>query len=245
MMSRMTTLRRAALVTIAGDVLASGTPFASFYALPKLLDATSAAQTSQNILASPGLLVAALLVMLLNFVGDILSAWGLYVLLRPVNALMSTLVAWFRIVYTGAGLVAVLNLAVAHRLLTDPHALAALGRTQLDAHVQIALLSFQAEFDFSLILFGIYLTMLGWLFTRAPYIPKWLGVLLILDGLGWIGTEVGPFLLPHTNVDFLMITSVGELVLLVWLIGWGLRLKEPVSNGEPLMRGAMETERAT
>ena len=70
----MPTLRRAALVTIGGYLLTAGTPFASFYAMPKLLVASSAAQTSQDILASPGLFVAAILAMLLNFVGDIVSA---------------------------------------------------------------------------------------------------------------------------------------------------------------------------
>ena len=165
--------------------------------------------------------------------GDIVSAWGLNVLLRAVDASWSLLVAWFRIVYTAAGLVAVLDLVTAHHLLTTPDTVAAIGRTQLDAQVQVALLSFEAHFDFSLILFGIYLTMLGRLVTRASYVPTWLGIVLVLDGLGWIGTEAGEYLLPHTHLGFLMVTSLGELVLLGWLVGWGLRLAEPDPAPEP------------
>ena len=87
------TLRQAALVTIAGYALTFGTPFASFHALPKLYVEGSAAQTSQNILANHGLFVAAIFAMLANFVGDVLAAWGLYALLRPVNASWSMLVS--------------------------------------------------------------------------------------------------------------------------------------------------------
>jgi hypothetical protein len=221
------TLRRAALATLVGYLLSFGTPFASFYALPKLFVATSAAQTSQNILANPGLFAAAIFAMLLNFVGDVLAAWGLYMLLRPANAAWSLLAAWFRIVYTSAGLVAVLNLVTVHRLLASESTLAAIGRDPLDAQVQVALQSFEGQFGFSLILFGIYLVLLGWLFARAPYLPKWLGVILVIDGLGWIGTEAGPYLWPHASLGLLMVTSFGELVLLAWLIGWGVRLKEP------------------
>jgi Domain of unknown function (DUF4386) len=201
-----------------------GTGFATFGALPRLLDASSAMQTSQNILAHQGLFSAAIISMLVNFVGDVLAAWGLYVLLRPVSAAWSMLVAWFRLVYTAAGLAAVLQLATAHRLLTQQSNLAALGQTARDAQVQVAVRAFQAQFDASLILFGLYLVMLGCLMWRSGYVPKWLGAVIVVCGLGWVATEVGPYLLPGVPLGFLFFTSFGELVLLVWLVGWGTRL---------------------
>ena len=79
------TLRQGALVAIAGYLLSFGTPYASFHALPELIAPGDAARTSENIVAHPGLLSAAIFLMLLNFVGDILAAWGLYVLLRPAS----------------------------------------------------------------------------------------------------------------------------------------------------------------
>jgi hypothetical protein len=98
---------------------------------------------------------AAIVAMLVNFMGDILAAWGLYVLLRPVGAAWSMLVAWFRLVY-GVGLAAVLPLVMAHGLLRQPSNLVALGQTALDVQVHVAVRAFQAQFDFSLILFGLY-----------------------------------------------------------------------------------------
>lgn len=55
---RAPTLRQGALVSIVGYVLMFGTAFATFGAIPKLLDPSSAAQTSQNILAHQGLFSA-------------------------------------------------------------------------------------------------------------------------------------------------------------------------------------------
>jgi hypothetical protein len=221
------TLRQAVVATIVGYLLSFGTPFATFNAIPKIYVAADAAQTTQNLLANQGLLGAAIFAMLLNFVGDIVGAWGMYILLRPVNAAWSLLAAWFRLVYTAVGLAAVLNLVTAHALAVDPDNLAALGRSALEAQVHVALSAFQAQFAFSLIVFGLYLAMVGGLSWRSTYIPKWLGAVLAVDGLGWVLSESGPYLLPKANLGFLMIASLGELVFLAWLVGWGLRLKEP------------------
>lgn len=221
------TLRQAALITVAGYLLGTGVPFASFSVLPKIFVATSAAQTSQNILANQSLFVAAIFAMLLNFIGDVVAAWGLYVLLRPVNAPVSMLTAWLRVVYAAVGIVAVLNLATAYRLLTQPDYVMALGRDQLDSQVLLAVASFNVQNAFSLIVFGLYLVVFGVLVYKAGYVPSWLGVVLVIDGAGWIITEAGPYVLPRADLGFLIVTSFGELILLAWLIGWGMRLKEP------------------
>jgi hypothetical protein len=222
-------LRHAAIITVIGFVMSLGVPFASFSILPKLFIADDAAKTSQNIVANQGLFVAAIFAFLINFIGDVVAAWGLYLLLRPVNASISMFVAWLRLAYTAVGLAAVLNLVTAHRLLTRPAALTALGQNQLDAQVHVAIGSFNSQFAFSLIIFGVYLIMLGWLAYRSGYLPKWLGIVLAIDGAGWSIMEAGPYLLPGIDLGFLFVASFGELILLVWLIGWGTRLSEPTT----------------
>src|SRR5712692_74392 len=223
-------LRHAAIITVIGYVMGWGVPFASFYVIPKLFAADNAAKTSQNIVANQGLFVAAIFAFLSNFIGDVVAAWGLYLLLRPVNASISMFVAWVRVVFAALGLAAVLNLVTAHRLVTRPAALAALGQNQLDAQVHVAIGSFNSQFAFSLILFGVYLVLLGWLMYRSSYLPKWVGIVLAIDGAGWSIMEAGPYLLPGIDLGFLFVASFGELILLVWLIGWGTRLSEPITN---------------
>lgn len=220
-------LRHAALITVLGYAMGWGVPFASFSILPKLFDASDAARTSQNLVAHPGLFAAVIFAFLFNFIGDVVAAWGLYLLLRPVDAAVSMLVAWLRVVFATLGLAAVLNLVTAHRLLAKPAYLSALGQDQLAAQVQVAMVAFSSQFAFILIIFGVHLVLLGWLVHRSGYMPRWLGIVLAINGAGWSIMEAGPYLMPGIDLGLLFVATLGELLLLAWLIGWGTRLTEP------------------
>ena len=224
-------LRQAAIITIAGYVMGWGVPFAEFRILPKLFVANSAAQTAQNLVAHHGLFLVAIFSYYVNFFGDIVAAWGLYLLLRPVNASISMFVAWLRVAFAALGLAALLNLATANRLVTRASDLTSLGQAQLDLQAFVAVGAFRSQFSFSLILFGAYLVLLGWLFWRSTHLPRWLGVVLCVNGVGWILIIAGR--LVGVNLEFLFVTATGELVLLVWLIGWGTRLRD---DGAPESR---------
>ena len=152
-------LRQAAIITIAGGIMSSGVPFAEFRILPNLFVADSAARTAQNLVAHHGLFLVAIFSYYLNFFGDIVLAWGLYLLLRPVNASISMFVAWVRVVFAALGLAALLNLVTANRLVTRPSDLTALGQAQLDAQVFVAVGAFRSQFSFTMILFGAYLVL--------------------------------------------------------------------------------------
>jgi hypothetical protein len=52
--------------------------------------------------------------------------------------------------------------------------------------------------------------LLGWLVYRSSYIPGFLGILLLVGGAGWVVYELGPYLLPNANLEFLMITFSGN-----------------------------------
>jgi hypothetical protein len=224
-------LRHAAIITVIGYVMGSGVPFADFGVIPKLFVADNAAQTALNIAANHGLFVAAIFAFLISFIGDVVTAWGLYLLLRPVNASISMFVAWLRVVFATIGIAATLNLVTADRLVTRPNSLTALGQDQINAQVHVAIGAFNSQFAFTLIIFGVYLMMLGWLMYRSGYIPKWLGIVLAINGAGWTIMESGHYLLPRINLGFLFVATFGELFLLVWLIGWGTRLSQPMTKG--------------
>lgn len=68
---------------------------------------------------------------------------------------------------------------------------------------------------------------------RSGYIPKWLGMVLAIDGIAWCIMQAGPYFFPAANLGFLFVATFGELILLVWLIGWGTRLKEPAVAPSP------------
>lgn len=218
------TLRQAALVAGFAYLL-NPVGYAEFTLYPKLVIAGNTEQTVHNIGVQGGLFVIVILCYFVNFIEDVIIAWALYVLLAPVNRALSLLTAWFRLLYTAIALVGVLQLATAYRLVHDPDFLTTFGPGQLGAQVQGLLDSFRYGWSFSLIVFGIHLILLGYLIYRSGYIPKLIGILLVIDGLGWMVNDLKPYLYPSANLDFLFITFFGELVFMLWLLVMGWRIQ--------------------
>lgn len=227
-------LRKAALAAGLGYLL-TPTGFAEFYSYSHLVVVGNMAQTTQNIQAHPSLFFATFLAYFGSFVLDVVIAWALYFLLKPVNPALSLLAAWFQLVYAAVGLDTSLNLVTVLRLLDRPEYLALLGPVSLQAQVGLLLASFRASWEMSLVLFGIHLVLVGYLVSRSGYIPKILGFLLSLAGLGYMINSVAPYLFPKANLGWLPITFVGELFFMLWLLIKGSRLKdqarEPSSQG--------------
>jgi Domain of unknown function (DUF4386) len=67
----------------------------------------------------------------------------------------------------------------------------------------------------------------GGLIFRSGYLPKWLGIILVINGLGWIIDPLQPYLFPNVNDDFIFITFFGELVFMLYLSIMGWRIREP------------------
>src|SRR5438874_1271474 len=78
--------------------------------------------------------------------------------------------------------------------------------------------------------FGIHLVLLGYLVYRSRYIPRVLGVVLVLVGLIWIVIPPGPALFPNLKLGFLLPVSAIELLLPLWLLIRGWKIKEPVRS---------------
>lgn len=220
------TLRQAALIAAFGYLLSPVTT-AEFSLMPKLVIPGNIEQTAQNILAHQGMFVAAILCYLITFLEDVVIAWALYVLLAPVNRSLSLLTAWFRLVYTVVALYGWLNLVTAYRLLTTPDYLTLFGSGQLHAQLKLLLSSVRYDWSMSLVIFGIHLVLPGYLIYRSSYIPKIIGILLVIDGLGWMIDSLQPYLYPNAHLGFIFYTFFGELIFMLWLLIRGWKIQEP------------------
>ena len=223
------TLRQAALIAGFGYLLMPVT-VAEFYINPKLLIPGNIEQTAQNIVAHGRLFGAAILCYLITLILDVVIAWALYILLVPVNRSVSLLTAWFRLMYTAIALVSLLNLTTVHRLLHTPDYLTAFGSGPLHAQVMLLLNSYRYDWSMSLTVFGIHLGLLGYLIYRSGYIPKIIGVLLVIDGLGWVITPLKPYLYPGAHLEFFFPVSFVELLLPLWLVIRGWKIQEPTAQ---------------
>ncbi len=222
-------LRKAALV--AGLTILSIAfiaPFSELFVYPKLIHPANAAETVRNITNNKMLFVSAIFGYLLTFTGDIVVSWALYILLKPVNKSLSLLTAWFRLVFSVIGLVALLNLVAVFHLLMAPDYLTAFGQTQLYAQVMLYLTMFKSGYHFGILLFSVHLILLGHLVFKSGYIPKIMGLLLVICGLGYLTDALQPFLFPDINLKFITLTFFGELLFMLWLLIKGSRLRENI-----------------
>jgi hypothetical protein len=72
----------------------------------------------------------------------------------------------------------------------------------------------------SLVFFGPYCLLLGYLISRSTFLPRILGVLLMLAGLGWL-----IFLSPlgnHLSTYLQVLGFLAELSLCLWLLVMGV-----------------------
>lgn len=104
-------------------------------------------------------------------------------MLAPVNQALSLLASLFQLVYAAICFVGLFNLLPAYRMLTTPEFLRAFGPAQVHAQIDLLLHWFRYDYWMALVLFAIHLMLIGALILRCLYIPWWLGIILIIDGL--------------------------------------------------------------
>jgi hypothetical protein len=190
--------------------------FAQFGVLASVIVPTDAAATTHNIAASIGLFSAAIAAFLVVAVLDVVVAWGLYVLLRPVQARVALLVGGLRVVYAAAFAYALLDLVDVARLLNGAAA-ATLQSDQVQAQVAASVTGFRAGWDLALAVFGLSLVGLGGLLVRSADFPRLLGGLVILAGAGYLADSIGRTLVTGYTLTISTFTFIGEVLLIVWL----------------------------
>jgi len=223
------TLRQAALVagiTSFVPLILGGVPFAEFYVFAKLIVLGDTAETVRNIQSNRGLFLTGVFAHLITFLADVILAWALYVLLAPVHRALALLTAWFRLIYTAVALGSLMHLVTAFRLIDGGAYAEAFGAELLHAQVEVLIKSFRYEWSLSIVIFGIHVTLAGYLVARSGYIPRLVGALLVLAGLGYVIHYLGPYLYPELDLRFLFVTFLGELVFPVWLLVRGWRIPE-------------------
>ncbi|MGB7876995.1 MAG: DUF4386 domain-containing protein, partial [Anaerolineales bacterium] len=62
-----------------------------------------------------------------------------------------------------------------------------------------------------------------YLVFKSGYIPKILGILVIVAGLGYLIDNIGKLLSPNYNVTIAMFTFIGEVLLIFWLLWRGIK----------------------
>ncbi|MBN1995327.1 MAG: DUF4386 domain-containing protein [Anaerolineae bacterium] len=220
-------LRQAAIAAGIGLLLMTIlAPFAEFFVRQNLIVPGDAATTAKNIRAGEWLFRMAICSYLIVAILDVVVAWALYVLLKPVNNSLSLLAGWFRLVYAAIFAIALHNLLGVLHLLSGADYLTVFETDQLYAQVMLFLNGFNGGWDIGVVFFGLHLFTLGYLVFKSGYIPKILGVLLMIASFGYLADSFGKFLSPNYGATIAMFTFIGEVLFMFWLLFKGTKIPE-------------------
>lgn len=152
------------------------------------------------IVAPAGAATATPLKMLITLACDTGVALIFYGLFKPVNSRLSFLAAVFRLIFVIVMGANSLNYFVG--IFKGEHSAAA----------------FNTGYGIALVPFGVHCLLVGYLIFRSTFLPRFLGFLVALAGLGYL-TFVYPPIGSHLFVPYIVVPGVvGEGSLTLWLL---------------------------
>lgn len=216
-------IRQASITAGAGLLLMSALAgFGYQVAVKGLVTQGNAAKTATDIMAHQSLFRCGILSLILVVALDVVVAWALYRVFKPVSERISMLAAWLRIVYAGIFAVAITQLVEALRLLDNAHHLDAFRMAQAHAEALARINTFSDIWDAGLVLFGFHLLLIAYLAYRSSFVAKLLAVLLAIAGLGYLFDSFGRA--AGSSPDVSAFTFIGEFLLALWLVTRGRRI---------------------
>ncbi len=187
--------------------------FADGFVLQSLVVPGDAAATTDNIKGDMllfGLGIAGYMIILAL---DVVIALALYVILKPVNKSLSSFTAILRLLYT------------------------AIMGISLFALVLLFINEYSYGQLIAYIFFIPHIFVLGYLVFKSGYIPRSLGVFLIIASFSYIIVLYGDFILPKELFDALVMIAMvpatfAELSLGIWLLFKGGKIPKMKNKDE-------------
>jgi hypothetical protein len=191
------------------------------YVRSQFIVSGDAATTANNIVASQGLFRVGFVTELVSAVFFLLAAWALYVLLKPVDRNLALLFLLLNLGGVAVECINALNLFAALQFLSGANYLNVFQTGQLQAMAMSFLNSYTNGFIIAQIFFSAWLLPLGYLVYKSRFLPRPLGILLILDFFGNLSWFLQFFLLPDYGILAYpgnAISFIAEISLTLWLL---------------------------
>jgi len=193
--------------------------FCLIYVPSHLIVSGDAVATASKIMASELVFRLGIVSELLSFTGFIFVVRALYRLLSGVNKAHASLMVTLMLVSIPISLLNVLNEIAALTLVRGADFLSAFDTPQRDALAMLFInLHFQG-FMVAQVFWGLWLIPFGMLVFRSGFLPRILGVLLIVACFGYLANSLFAFgLLPHGVSRFVGPLTICELPIILWLL---------------------------
>jgi len=202
----------------------------------------TASQVYQAMMTNEGSFRLGLVVALTSGFLFLMVAWGLYVLLRPVNrdlALLFLLLNAVGVAIQGASMLSLISAMLQGDSASNMQAYSA---TQLEGLAYLSINVYKLGFVTAQLFFATWLFPLGYLVYKSGFLPRFLGVLLVLDGIAVMVWFLQALLLPDypaIRYPGLALSFAAELGLALWLLVKGVKVVDS-GAGLPAEVGARD-----
>ena len=207
--------------------------FSLVYVRSKLVVFGDAAATASNIIAFESLFRAAIASYVLSQIFSLFFGMTIFRLFRGFNQTLTTLFLTSLLVSAAIGVVNSLNNIGALVVLTNPDHLKAFGPEQINALA----LTFLRVNNFGIglmeIFTALYMISFGLLIIRSGYLPRVLGILIIIGACAFPINTFTKILIPQfypalmTRLTMLL-NAVGPPATMLWLLIKGANAPQPV-----------------
>lgn len=200
--------------------------FAEMFVRGRIVVAGDAMATAANLRMNEALwrwgIAAELLGMICVVV--LLLVWA--VLLSPVSRQLTLLALFFDMVAHTVQVVALMDLVAALFPLNGAKYLEAFTPEQLAALARMSARGHGHGFGISLLFSGCFFLVAGYLIRKSGYLPRWIGVLYQIAGVGYIANTFVLIVAPAWSGRILLAVAPvilpGEISLAIWLLVKGI-----------------------
>src|SRR5438045_5273908 len=196
-------------------------PFSLIYVPSKLIVRGNAAATADNILAHETMFRLSIFGDLIGQVIFICLGIALYRLLSNVNKTWAALMVAFVLVSAAIGFLNTLNNIAALTLFHGADFLAVFDKPYREALAHLFVRLHSQGISIDEIFWGLWLFPFGLLVFRSGFLPRWIGVWLMINCFGYLVLFITALFFPaYNDKAFLYLQPVlfGELAIMLWLL---------------------------
>ncbi|NTV37135.1 MAG: DUF4386 domain-containing protein [Anaerolineaceae bacterium] len=189
-----------------------------------------AAATVSNIMAHKGLFTLTAVGDLLAAAFFFLAAWALYILLKPVNKNLALLFLLLNLGGVAIQCSSDLFLFASQLLMNGRDTFNVIQVDQMQSLTMFLLELREKGFLIAQLFYGAWLFPLGYVVFKSGFLPKFLGIVLMVHCFTWVSTFFQSFLFPGFNAITYVSWPLGfiaEFGLTLWLLVMGAKEQKP------------------
>lgn len=197
----------------------------AFLGIPDPGASGDAATAATNIMASESSFRLSIASALVTQIVNVFVVLVLYRLLKPVHQGIAMLMVIFLLLGVPIAMLNELNRLAILVLMSGTDYLTVFAPGQLQGLAPLFLDLHQQGITIAGIFWGLWLFPMGYLVFKSGFLPRVLGILLMIGCLGYLIESFAAFLAPSFQLNIVLFTFWGEVLLPLWLLIKGVNVE--------------------